>query len=152
MFSHSGQGPPEKLCLSNTTFLKPTSAAETHCTHPSLRSWGTGLFLVNTHSASHQPAQCSETTHVLTEARFKGMKPNHKNGPSQIKTLSRTGVGPPGVGPPSVSLGVVCPEPCTCLNNLSITPETSEGTPHRGGNKGPDPGVKRVTREARRIH
>lgn len=41
---------------------------------------------------------------------------------------------------------VVFLKPCTCLNNFSITLKTFEGTPHREGNKGRDPEVKRVTR------
>lgn len=74
------------------------------------------------------------------------MKPNHKNGPSQMKdfdSLSRS---------EGRVYGVVLLEPSTCLNNCSITPETSEGTPHRGGNKGHDPGVKSVTREDWHAH
>lgn len=43
---------------------------------------------------------------------------------------------------------VVLLKPRTCLNNFSITPETSEGTPHRARVRGPDPRVKRVTWEA----
>lgn len=48
----------------------------------------------------------------------------------------------------SVESEVVLLEQRTCLNNFSITPETSEGTPHRARNKGHDPKVKSVTWEA----
>lgn len=47
---------------------------------------------------------------------------------------------------------VVWVKPRTRLNNFSITAETFEGAPHRAGNKGRDPEVGRVTREAKWAH
>ena len=72
---------------------------------------------------------------------FKGIKDNRELYP-------RTTLYSPGAG----VYEVVLLKLRTCLNNFSITPETSEGTPHRAGNKGHDLWVKSVTREAKRAH